>query len=102
LSASSLQIAIYLVRALLALATKVTSHACGTERIHQLSLPYTKEELKRVAGEENAQAHRHGAFIEPSRRNQWQPPANEQAAEAAETSQICCHGLRLAAAGVKW
>jgi hypothetical protein len=36
--------------------------------------------------------------MEPSRRNQWQPPANRPDAETAETSQICCPGLRLVAA----
>jgi hypothetical protein len=43
-----------------------------------------------------------GAFVEPSRRNQWQAPANRPAVETAETSQICCRGLQLVAAGVKW
>jgi hypothetical protein len=46
----SLQIAIYLVRALLALATgRTRSHAGGTEHIDQLSLRYTKEELTGLA-----------------------------------------------------
>ena len=31
--------------------------------------------------------------MEPSRRNQWQAPANRPSAETAETSQICCRGL---------
>jgi hypothetical protein len=43
-----------------------------------------------------------GAFMEPSRRNHWQVPADRPAAETAETGQICCRGLRLIAAGVKW
>ena len=33
---------------------------------------------------------------------QWQAPANRPAPETAETSQICCRGLRLVAAGVNW
>jgi hypothetical protein len=40
--------------------------------------------------------------MEPSRRNQWQAPANRPAVETAGTSQICCRGLQLIAAGVTW
>jgi hypothetical protein len=56
----------------------------------------------RVAEKENGGAHPHGAFMEPSRRNQWQTTANRSAAETAKTSQIRCPGLRLVAVGVKW
>ncbi len=43
-----------------------------------------------------------GAFMEPSRRNQWQSVANRASANGAQMSQIRCRGLRLVAAGVKW
>jgi len=34
-----------------------------------------------------------GAFVEPSRRNQWQSAANGLSAKTARTSEIRCRGL---------
>ena len=39
-------------------------------------------------------SHGDGAFMEPSRRNQWQPAAKRPAAKRAETSQNRCRALR--------
>jgi hypothetical protein len=39
--------------------------------------------------------------MEPSRRNQWQAPANRPAAKTAGISEICCGRLRLVAACVR-
>ena len=46
-----------------------------------------------VAEEENARAHRDGAFMEPGRRNHWQSAASRPSAKAAQTSEIRCHRL---------
>jgi hypothetical protein len=65
--------------------------------------------LIEIASDTSAQAlcppavsSRHGAFMEPSGRNQWQPAANANAPKTAQTSRNRSHRLRPVANRSAW
>jgi hypothetical protein len=59
-------------------------------------------ELRKLPTKRTASTTGDGAFMEPSRRNQWQSAANRPTAKPVKTSEIRCRGLRPVAAAVKW